>query len=193
MVSDNSPAHALVLGVETVYQSLHLVDSFSVTENFFLGREQTYGGLAKPFGVLRKRAMTREADQGLRRLGLTIPGFSTVPVGKMSGGQRQAVAIAKAVERGATSLLMLDEPTAALGVREAAEVLTLIEEMCARGFSMIIVSHNIEHVWRICSRFVILRAGTKVADLRKDETTPEEIVRYIVGVQDLVETRIDVS
>jgi len=184
-VEEHTPGRAISLGVQTVYQTLSLVDVFSVPENFFLGREMTYGGILKPLGLLRKGAMAQEARQGLARLGVAIPGYDDSKVGMMSGGQRQATAIAKAVHFGGSSLLMLDEPTAALGVRESSEVLNLVASMTEQGFTTLIVSHNIEHVWRICSRFVVLRRGHKVADLDKESTSPEEIVRYIVGAHDL--------
>lgn len=184
-ISHHSPARALHMGVETVYQSLFLVDHFSVAENFFLGRELVASGIVKRLGILRSKAMAEQARQGLASLNVTIPGFDSVPVGKMSGGQRQAIAIAKAAHWGKSALLM-DEPTAALGVRESGEVLELIEEMSRQGFPMIIVSHNIQHVWRICTRFIVLRGGSVVADVAREDTSPEAIVRYITGADKII-------
>lgn len=192
-VGNNSPGRAMSLGVQTVYQTLSLVDIFTVPQNFFLGREMIYGGILKPLGILRNKQMSREAQYGLTELGVKIPGFDDSSLGMMSGGQRQAVAIAKTVHWGQRSLLMLDEPTAALGVRESAEVLKLVESMSAQRYTTLIVSHNIEHVWRLCSRFIVLRRGEKVADVHKSQTSPEEIVRFIVGATNLVESTIYVD
>jgi ABC-type sugar transport system ATPase subunit len=187
LVAKNSPSNAMAHGVETVYQNLNLIESFSAAENFFLGRELMVGGVVRPFRLLRKRAMREITQRSLRELGITIPGLSVVPVSKMSGGQRQAIAVAKAVHDERVSTLILDEPTAALGVRETDEILRVVERMTGGEVAVIVVSHNIEHVWRMCSRFVILRGGRLVADLPKEGTSPEEIVRNIIGVPEVVE------
>lgn len=179
-VSFSSPSEARQLGIETVYQDLALVDSLDVQANFFLGRELTKGGLLRPFKVMRLDAMRALARDGVEGLHIRIPGLASDEMGRMSGGQRQAVAIARAAYWG-KKLMLLDEPTAALGVRESREVNKLISHMAGTGLPMLVISHNLEHVWQVCDRIIVLRQGKKAADLVKDQTTPEEVVRYITG------------
>jgi ABC-type sugar transport system ATPase subunit len=180
-VAFQTPAEARAAGVETVYQDLGLVSAFGVSENFFLGRELTRGGLLGRLGVLRKKEMEEKAEEAVQQLHIKIPGLRSAPMGQMSGGQRQAVAMGKATFwKG--KILLLDEPTAALGVEESGEVKALIEHLAhEERLPMIIISHNMEHVWAVCDRIVVLRQGTYVTTLRKEETTPEEVVSYITG------------
>lgn len=168
-----SPSVARKMGVETVYQDLALIGRFTIAENFFLGRE------LRRFGLLRKGAMRRETDAALARLDVRVP-FVNRKVSKMSGGQRQAVAIARGAYWG-KRILLLDEPTAALGVRESAEVLTLLDGLKAGGLTMVLVTHNIDHLWRVCDRILVMRRGRLVADLRKSDVTPAEVVAHITG------------
>ncbi len=175
-----SPADARQYGIETVYQDLALLGSFTVAENFFLGRETVYQGWMRPFLAMRKRAMAAAAAASLAELSISIPDLRSNTLNRMSGGQRQAVAIARGAFWGQRCML-LDEPTAALGVRESREVLSLIERMAERGIAMVIVSHNMEHLWSVCNRVVVFRRGQKVADLPKKSTTAEEVVAYITG------------
>lgn len=165
--------------IETVYQTLGLIDHLDVTDNLFLGRETTRGGwIGKRLGLLDRDQMRRETASVLRDLHITIPDPS-LPVRFLSGGQRQAVAIGRGVMWG-QHLLILDEPTAALGVEESEQVLRMIEKLRAdRRMSFLIVSHNIQHIYRIADKIIVLRQGQHVITLR--ETSPQEIVSYIIG------------
>lgn len=176
----HEPGDARKLGIETVYQDLALVNHVDVGGNLYLGREPTRGGLlGRLSGVLDQRRMARRADAALDELHVSVPSVRS-PVGTMSGGQRQAVAIARTVYWG-TKLLILDEPTAALGVKESTEALHLIERVAEKGIPLIVISHNIEHVLQIATRVCVMRHGELVADLDRDETTGDEIVGYITG------------
>lgn len=179
-VAFSSPAEARQLGIETVYQDLALVDSFDLAANFFLGRELTRGGPLGWLGVLRKEEMSSRARTAVGQMDARIPNLEA-SLSTMSGGQRQIVAIARvAFWKG--RLILLDEPTAALGVEESADVLRLMRQMVAeRDLGMVVISHNMEEVWSICDRIVVLRQGRHMATLRKTETSPGEIVRYITG------------
>lgn len=180
-VEFGSPAEARSAGVETVYQDLGLVGAFGVAENFFLGRELTRGGILGRLGVLNKDKMKRRAEETVQQLHIKIPGMHSSPMEQMSGGQRQAVAMGKAAFwKG--KILLLDEPTAALGVEEAGEVMNLIEHLAhEERIPMVVISHNMEHVWSVCDRIVVLRQGTQVATVRKEETTIDEVVSFITG------------
>jgi ABC-type sugar transport system ATPase subunit len=169
----DSPAVARKHGIETVYQDLALIGRFNIWENFFLGRE------LRRFVFLRKREMARLTDEALGRLDVRVP-FRNRKVSKMSGGQRQAVAIARGAYWG-RSMLLLDEPTAALGVRESAEVLQLLSGLKTQGLTMVLVTHNIDHLWHVCDRILVLRRGRLVADLAKADVTPAEVVAHITG------------
>lgn len=176
-----SPAEARAAGVETVYQDLGLVGAFGVAENFFLGRELTRDGMLGRLGVLRRDKMRDEAEQAVEQLHIKIPGMHSNPMEQMSGGQRQAVAMGKAAFwKG--KILLLDEPTAALGVEESGEVMSLIERLAhVENIPMVIISHNMEAIWAVCDRIVVLRQGTHVATVRKDESSPDEVVSFITG------------
>lgn len=179
-VTLSTPNDAQKLGIETLYQDLALIGSFTVAQNFFLGREEVVSGGLSPLHILRKRAMAADAARALAELNIKIPGLKATKVSRMSGGQRQAVAIA----RGAfwsRSLLLLDEPTAALGVQESRQVLELILRMRERRLAMVVITHNLEHLWSICTRVVVMRRGRKVADLQREQTNPQEVVGYITG------------
>ena len=175
----SSPADARRVGIETVYQDLALVGSFDVAANFFLGRELWRGGWLAPLRILDGRAMRKRAEAGVTSLHVRIPRI-TNELRQMSGGQRQGVAIARAAFWHGR-LLLLDEPTAALGVEEGAEVMALIRRLADQGLSIIMISHNLEHVWSMCDRLAILRQGKMVAHLLKSETTPEQVVGFVTG------------
>lgn len=172
-VNLTSPAVARRAGIETVYQDLALVGRFTIWENFFLGRE------LRRLGLLRKKEMARLTDEALAQLDVRVP-FKNRKVSKMSGGQRQAVAIARGAYWG-KKMLLLDEPTAALGVRESAEVLRLLDGLKASGLTMVLVTHNIDHLWHVCDRIIVMRRGRLVADLAKADVTPPEVVAHITG------------
>lgn len=175
-----SPADARRLGIETVYQDLALCNNLDVSRNFFLGRERLARGPGRLFGVLKLHEMRTEAATAIVNLHIRIPGIASNLIGDMSGGQRQAVAIARAAFWN-SKLLLLDEPTAALGVAESAEVAQLIDNMSRQGMSMLIISHNMQEIWALCDRIVVLRQGNHAATLTKSETTPESVVGYITG------------
>ncbi|MDP9354638.1 MAG: ATP-binding cassette domain-containing protein [Chloroflexota bacterium] len=176
-VAMRTPRDAMAHGIAVVYQDLALVDHRDVATNVFLGREPTRGL------VVDKPRMAREARQVLSTLKINIPSVQTL-VGLLSGGQRQAVAIARAVHQGGR-LIFMDEPTAALGVQEQAKVLRLIEDLKANGTAVVVVSHNLQHVFHVADRIVVLRGGRNAGERLKKDTTPEEIVRLIVGADQL--------
>ena len=176
------PAKAQQLGIETVYQDLSLIGSFTAPENFFLGREMAWGRGPVLFRWMRRSAMMIAAMRGLEDLHIEIPRVRTQPVARMSGGQRQLTAIARGAFWG-SKLLLLDEPTAALGVRESREVLDLITRLSARGLTILMVTHNLEHLWSVCNRVVVMRRGAKAADVASGDTTMNEVVAYITGAK----------
>ena len=175
------PDDAKRLGIETLYQDLALVDNLDVTANIFLGRERVrrlFGGL---INVLQMRQMEQETWEILHSLDIRI---DSVKKGAefLSGGQRQAVALGRAVGWG-TKLVILDEPTASLGVKEAAKALELISRMKERGISMVIISHNLQHVFSVADRIVVLRRGEMVGERIKEATNGDEIVGMITGAE----------
>jgi ABC-type sugar transport system ATPase subunit len=175
-----NPSDSREMGIETVYQHLGLVDELDVAGNLFLGREiVAKNPIGRFFSQLNLGEMKRQAGEALQSLHIKIPDISA-PVQSMSGGQRQAVAIGRTVFWG-KKLLLLDEPTAALGVEESEQVLTLLERLRDRGLPLLVISHNMQHVYRISDRIIVLRRGRKVADLKRTETTPQEIVGHITG------------
>lgn len=161
-------------GIATVFQTLALVNCRDVASNLLLGHEPTVG-----FIFIDRARMMREAHAALAEVGVHIPNL-TAEVGELSGGQRQCIAIARATARSG-SIILMDEPTAALGLRESARVLDLILHLRSIGRGIVIISHNLQHVFSIADRILVLRRGA-VAGLRmKDRTTSEEIVGLIVG------------
>ncbi|HTH99885.1 MAG TPA: ATP-binding cassette domain-containing protein [Acidisoma sp.] len=176
------PVQAQRLGIETVYQDLALIGAFTVGENFFLGRELAWGKGPALLRIMRKAKMAQAAIRGLEELHIDIPRVRTQPVDRMSGGQRQMAAIARGAFWG-SKLLLLDEPTAALGVRESAEVIGLIRTLSQRGLTILMVTHNLEHLWAVCNRVVVMRRGAKVADMESSDTTMDEVVAYITGAK----------
>jgi ABC-type sugar transport system ATPase subunit len=131
---------------------------------------------------MRRRAMVEAAIKGLEELRIEIPRIRTQPVDRMSGGQRQLAAIARGAFWG-SKLLLLDEPTAALGVRESREVLDLIGRLSGRGLTILMVTHNLEHLWSVCNRVIVMRRGAKVADLMSSDTSMDEVVGFITGAR----------
>jgi ribose transport system ATP-binding protein len=173
-----NPHHARDLGIATVFQNLALVDSRDVAANLFLGREPTRW----KFFVDRRRMLT-DARRVISDLRVNMPSL-TVDVGQLSGGQRQTLAIGRATAQQGRVILM-DEPTAALGVRESRKVLDLIRHLRSGGTGVVVISHNLQHVFSVAARLVVLRRG-RVAGVRdKAATTPDEIVKLIVGVESL--------
>jgi ABC-type sugar transport system ATPase subunit len=177
-----SPADALAAGVETVYQDLALVEMFDLTDNLFLGRELVRGGVLQRLGFLRKREMSAAARQAISQIPARFPDLDA-PIDTMSGGQRQVVAISKAAFWG-RRLLLLDEPTAALGVQESAGVLEMVNHTAARGdMAILVIAHNLEHIFSMCTRVLVLRRGSLVADVSVKAVTAEDVVGYITGAR----------
>jgi ABC-type sugar transport system ATPase subunit len=175
-----SPIEARMRGIEAVYQDLSLAPDLSVWANLFLGRERKAKGLLGKLGWLDRRAMTAEAQADLERTGIRI-GSVHAQAGRLSGGQRQAVEVGRAVAWGSRILLM-DEPTAALGVEQQAAVGDLMQAVAAKGIAVLLISHNLPQVHAICDRIVVLFHGRTVADLKPSEASVDEIVRWITGV-----------
>lgn len=175
----DSPQRARQNGIETVYQDLALAPNRDVVQNLYLGREICHGGLLKPFRFLRSREMRRVAEQHLKQLEVGVPHVSGLPIGQMSGGQRQCVAVAR-VAFWSSKVMFMDEPTAALGVRESEAVLRLIRRVAHAGTAVVLISHAIPHVVALADRIVVLRNGRKAADLG-GSTTVEDVVNLIVG------------
>jgi len=181
-VAFRSPADARAHGVETVFQDLALIDQLDAAGNLFLGRELTRGGRIGQFlGLLDLREMWSRTEIALKDSNLKVPSVRR-PVRSMSGGQRQANAIVRTVYWG-KKLLLLDEPTAALGVDESEHTLRAIERIREKQLPMIVVSHNLQHVFRISDRILVMRQGRLAAQLITRETTPEEVVAYITGAK----------
>ncbi|MBX3570612.1 MAG: sugar ABC transporter ATP-binding protein [Rhizobiaceae bacterium] len=172
----HKPIEARAEGIEVVYQDLALSDNLTAAQNVFLGRELKKG--IWPFRILDKKAMIdRSAELFAELKSETRPRDL---VRKMSGGQRQAVAIARTRLSNA-KLVLMDEPTAAISVRQVAEVLELIRRMKARGVSVMLISHRMPDVFAVCDRIIVLRRGSKVADKQVSATSPEEITGLITG------------
>jgi ABC-type sugar transport system ATPase subunit len=175
----HSPLAVRRQGVETAYQDLALAPDLTVAENLFLGRELKRGGVLRLVGHLDRPEMNRQARDQLDRLKIRI-GSVTDRAESLSGGQRQAIAVARAVAWGRHVILM-DEPTAALGVEEQQRVADLIREVRQNGVPVLLVSHNIAQVHEVCDRVVVLLHGRAVANLRTDTSDVEEIVMWITG------------
>ncbi|MDB5058543.1 MAG: sugar transporter ATP-binding protein [Chloroflexi bacterium] len=175
----NSPQDARRHGIETVYQDLALASALDVSANLFLGREVRSSGLAGKLGFLNDRAMRKQAQQEMADLQI---GLSSVrqPVFTLSGGQRQAIAVARATAWGKRVVIM-DEPTAALGVRETQMVLRLIKRVRDAGTAVVIISHSMPEVFEVADRITILRLGRTVRQMRRDETTMTEVVAFMTG------------
>jgi ABC-type sugar transport system ATPase subunit len=176
----HSPRDSRARGIEVVYQDLALATELSVAENIFLGREQRRGGPLARFRILDRPAMARGAKTTLDSLGIRMDDVRA-RCGLLSGGQRQAVAVARAIRWG-SKVLLLDEPTAALAVMEQRKIGALILEVKKQNVGVVLVSHNLRQVHELCDRVVVLLRGRMVANLRTDQTTVEEIVRWITGI-----------
>ena len=180
-VSFESPRDALTAGIATVYQDLSMIPLMSISRNFFLGSEPTVGsGLLKRFDV---NFADRVAREEMQKMGIDIRDPSQA-VGTLSGGERQSVAIARAVYFGAKALI-LDEPTAALGVKQAGTVLRYIAQSRAKGIAVIFITHNPHHAYAVGDRFTILKRGQTLGTFTKEELPREEMVRLMSGQDEL--------
>jgi D-xylose transport system ATP-binding protein len=179
-VTISSPAAARALGIETVYQDLALFDNLNPIDNFYAGREvASPRWLPRGMRLLRRGEMSETTESVVRRLRVGLPDLHG-PVGLLSGGQRQAVAVARAAAF-ASRLVILDEPTAALGVRESRQVLDLIVHLRDEGKGVVVISHAMDHVIEVADRAVVLRRGRKVGELVPSEDTHRDLVSLIVG------------
>lgn len=180
-----SPLDARNAGIETVYQTLALSPALSVADNMFLGREVHSGGRVGQFlGKMNKRDMRDRASAMLNDLGLTTIQDINQPVETLSGGQRQGIAVARAAAF-ASQVIILDEPTAALGVKESLLVLKLIREVRDRGISIVLISHNMPHVFEIADRIHVHRMGRRAAVVDPKTTTMSDAVAIMTGALSL--------
>ncbi len=175
----HSPGEARRLGIETVYQDLALADNLTAAANIFLGRELKWG--FGPFRFLNHRAMNARAAELFAELKSETRADDLVRL--MSGGQRQAVAIAR-TRLADAKLILMDEPTAAISVRQVAEVLGLIHRLKDAGIAVILISHRMPDVFTVCERVIVMRRGSKVADKAIGQTSPEEITALITGAKE---------
>ena len=176
----HSPAAARSAGIETVYQDLALFDNLGPSANFYAGRELAGPSwLPRGMRILHSREMDEATLKLLNRLRVSLPNFNAV-IGLMSGGQRQAVAVARAAAF-ATRVVVLDEPTAALGVRETKQVLDLIVHLRNQNNAVILITHNMDHVFEIANRAVVMRRGRKVGEIKPKRDNQQQIVSMIVG------------
>jgi simple sugar transport system ATP-binding protein len=175
----SSPVDAQHKGIETVYQDLAVATDLDGAANVYLGRELLRPGILGRFGVLDKRQMRDHAKQTFLELGVDLQD-ATVPVGSLSGGQRQSVAVARAV-LWASKVVFLDEPTAALGVVQTGHVLEMIRRIKDRGITVVLISHNMPQILEVADRVEVLRLGTRVARFRSADATVEDLVAAMTG------------
>jgi simple sugar transport system ATP-binding protein len=178
-VSWASPRQALESGVETLYQDSGLAPHLTVSQNVFLGREKFVPGILGKLGFLAKKSMDHDAHRDLEAVGIAVPSSSRA-VSQLSGGQRQAVAIGRAVAW-AKKVIILDEPTNHLGARQAGEVLNIIRNAKAKGLGVIFISHTLPHVLEVTDRIVVLRLGRIVKDAPTSEFTGDTLIGTITG------------
>jgi ABC-type sugar transport system ATPase subunit len=182
----SDPSDARAVGIETVFQNLALIPTLNIWENIYLRREQVGPGpVGRALRLMNKRAMRREVKAGFDRFGVTLPPMRT-KVSALSGGQRQQVAVTRAVMWG-SHIVLMDEPAAALGVRQSMQVLQFVRSLADRGVAVLFISHNMQHVLRATTRIVVLRHGEKVGDVPTAETDAREIVTLITGSDLVVE------
>lgn len=181
-----SPTKAIRLGISAVYQDLALVDCRDVVSNIFLGREIVKAGL-----LIDRRKMEKEACRVLDSLQVTIPSLKT-PAGFLSGGQRQGVAVARAIIQGG-NVIIFDEPTAAMGVQESAKVIRLMQELARAGRAVVVISHNLHHVFEAAKRICVLRHGQIAAVCNTVDYQPNQIVELIMGAAHITRNGIGVQ
>lgn len=187
VIFDGKPVHfdgpldARRAGIETVFQTLALADHLDVPDNLFLGREKTKWDWLGPFRLLNYKAMRQDTLDALEKTGVKIPNIRNT-IQNMSGGQRQCVAIARTATFH-SKLTIMDEPTAALGVQETAQVENIIRTLKEQGEPLILISHNMRQVMDLVDRIVVFRRGRICANLRKEETDGQDVVAYITGAK----------
>ncbi len=175
----HTPGDATRLGIATVYQDLALCDNLDVVANMFLGREEAH---PRGIGPLQELEMEKRSLDVLSDLQVTTVRSVRQTVATLSGGQRQSVAISRAVMWSA-KVVILDEPTAALGVAQTAQVLTLVKRLREQGLGVVVITHNLHEVFEVSDRIIVLRLGRRAATFRHAETTPEEVVAAITGAR----------
>jgi len=180
-VQFDGPLDARRAGIETVFQTLALADDLDVPDNLFLGREITKFNWLGPFRFLDYKAMRKATIDGLEKTAVKIPNIRNT-IQNMSGGQRQCVAIARTATFH-SKLTIMDEPTAALGVQETAQVENIIRTLKEAGEPLILISHNMRQVMDLVDRIVVFRRGRIVANLKKEETDGQDVVAYITGAK----------
>jgi D-xylose transport system ATP-binding protein len=177
----HGPKDAAALGIETVYQDLALCDNLDVVANLFLGREKTHLPGGGPVQPLDEVTMEKQAIEVLRGLAVSIPHVRTL-IAALSGGQRQSVAVARSVMWN-SKLVILDEPTAALGVAQTRQVLDLIRTLRAKGLAVVVVSHNMQDVFSVADRIVVMRLGRRSGTFQVSAATQEQVVAAIMGAE----------
>jgi fructose transport system ATP-binding protein len=181
VVNFKRPNDARIAGIESVYQTLAVAPALDIATNLFLGREKRMKGpLGSVFRILDKSGMRREARRALDELGIGTLQDITQPVESLSGGQRQAVAVARAF---GSKVIILDEPTAALGVKESGLVLNMIRDLRSKGMPVILISHNMPHVFEVADRIHIQRLGRRVAVVDPKQTTMSDAVAIMTGAK----------
>lgn len=180
-VNITDPIKAIQLGIEMVYQDLALCDNLDVTSNFFLGRELTKSYFKGLLRILEKRRMDKNTRALLDKLGIHIKSLRQ-PVITLSGGQRQGIAVGRAASWG-NRLIILDEPTAALGVKEANKTLKVIKKLKDTELTVIVISHNLQHVFLIADYIMVLRQGRRVWEQEVAHTNTDEVVKMITGAE----------
>src|SRR4051794_11744191 len=183
----SDPQTAERLGIATVFQDLALCDNLDVVANLFLGKELAEG---VPVQVLDEVDMEQRAKELLSDLSVTTLGSVRTEVGSLSGGQRQSVAIARTLI-GQPKVVLFDEPTAALGVQQTAQVLGLVQRLAEEGLGIVMISHNLEDVFQVANRIIVLRLGERVATFDREKTTPEQVVGAITGADTAEMRRIE--
>jgi D-xylose transport system ATP-binding protein len=177
----HSPVDATALGVATVYQDLALCDNLDVVANLFIGQERLSGGPGRVVRELDEASMEQHAAELLETLTVKLPSLRS-EVGLLSGGQRQSVAIARSL-LGEAKVVLLDEPTAALGVAQTAQVLALIKRLREQGLGVVVISHNLADVFEVVDRIFVLRLGRRAGMFDISDTTREEVVATITGAE----------
>jgi simple sugar transport system ATP-binding protein len=181
LVKFRSPQDSRRCGIEMLFQDLALVSELDITDNLFLGKEihkSLFGKIVLKF-LLDRKAMRKKSKQFLEELGIDIASVDE-KVKNLSGGQRQSVAISRAIFFNA-KLVILDEPTSAISVKETRKVLDLIKELKSKRISVVVVSHRMEDIFAVADRIVVLRRGAKVADTKRAETSQEKVIMHIIG------------
>jgi simple sugar transport system ATP-binding protein len=179
-VDVSSTSAARRLGIETLYQDLAMAPDLDIVENMFLGREDVGSGVRRALGIVRRKAMREETERILDEMDVRLPSI-TVPVGQLSGGQRQVIAVARALAW-ARRVVLMDEPTAALGVRQTEQVLRSVRAAADRGLAAVVISHNLPELLELADRVVVMRLGRDVADLAAEQADTPTLVAAMAGL-----------